>query len=475
MQLKRKARRALRRKLLASTCALLGSTPALADSGDWSFDTGVLFYSEVDRVRATEPAVIIKRDLGDDSSLSARLVIDTLSGATPTGAMPGSKSVTVTGPSGSKSTTTAAGATPLDPNFKDFRKGISITWSQPLAQLWRLDLGGEYSIEHDFKSQGVNALLSRDFNERNTTLSLGVSDEWDLVFPIGGIHAPLSTVPQTTSTSPPGGEGEPPGEGGLGNALLRAETEGGGEGPAGGGGTTTGTNPPIAASRTKQVHDLLFGVTQVMSRDWITVLNFSYSRSNGYQNDPYKMVSILNTRLGGAGQLPIAGGPPIGEPLSNIYENRPDQRVKRALYWGNKGYLAGTVLDFSYRYGRDNWGIRSNTFELRYRIPFGDNFYVMPHLRYYHQGAADFYHRALLDTEVVPQFVSADYRLAEFSARTVGIEVGGQTQGGTRVSVRFERYVQTGGVDSRVKIGIQQGYDLFPELKANIVQVSLSF
>lgn len=471
MQLKSKKLR-LRRRLLASTCALLGSTPSMADSGDWSFDTGVLYYSEQDRVQAIEPAATIKRDLGDESYVSARVVTDTLSGATPTGAMPGSQAVTVTGPSGSASTTTAPGATPLNPNFKDFRKAIGITWSQPLAQFWRLDLGGAYSIEHDFKSEGVDALLSRDFNERNTTLSIGLSDEWDLIFPIGGIHAPLSTVPQTTIVVPPFGDGSEAPEGPGLDALLRAESEGGDEGGGGGGGSA---NPPIAANRTKQVHDVLFGLTQVMNRDWITTLNFSYSRSEGYQNDPYKIVSILNTHLGGAGQLPIIGGPSIGEPISNIYENRPDLHTKCALYWGNKAYLGGSVVDFSYRYGWDDWGIHSNTFELRYRMPFGDNLYVMPHLRYYHQSAADFYQRALLDSDVVPQFVSADYRLAEFSTRTVGIEVGGQTSGGTHMSVRFERYIQSGRVDPRVQIGIQQGYDLFPELQANIVQVSLSF
>ena len=468
MQLKR--RRRLQRTLLASSCALLGTAPgAMADTGDWNVDTGVLYYSEADRVRAIEPAAIIKKDLGDDANLNIRVVTDTLSGATPTGAMPSSKTSTVTGPSGSKSTTTTPGANPLDPNFKDFRKAISATLSEPLAQYWRLDSGLSYSIEHDFKSQGVNLLLARDFNERNTTLSLGLAKEWDLVFPIGGIHKPLSTVPQTITTGGGGEPPEPPGD--AFTALTRADETGGEEG--GGGGTITTQNPPIAANAIKRVNDLLVGVTQVMSKDWLAELNFSYSRSEGYQNDPYKMVSILNTHLGG--QLPTIGGPPVGEPLSNIYENRPDLHVKRAIYLGNKAYIQGDVLDFSYRYGWDDWGIKSNTFELRYRMPVGDSWYVMPHLRWYHQNAADFYRRGLLDTNTVPPYVSADYRLAEFSARTLGVEIGRRTSWGGSFSVRVEHYVQSGGSDPRVNIGIQQQYNLFPELKADIVQVSLSF
>ncbi len=443
MQLKRRQRLRLKRALLASSCALLGTAAHAAD-GDWSVDTGVLYYSEADRVRAVEPAAIIKRDLGDDAYVDARLVVDTLSGATPTGGMPSSKISSVTSPSGMSHSTNAPGSTPLDGNFHDQRYAVSPTWSQPLAQSWRLDLGASYSDEHDFRSEGVNARLARDFDERNTTLSAGLAREWDLIFPVGGVHAPLSSVA-----------------------------------------TSSNGNDPIAANRSKTVQDLVVGVTQVMTHDWIAELNFSYSHADGYQNDPYKVVSIINTHLGGAAGLPgFPGGPggpgggfgpPIGEPIDQIYENRPDLHQKRALFLDNKVYLGGDVLDFSYRYGWDDWGIGSHTYELRYRIPFGGKFYVMPHLRWYKQSAADFYHRGLLDTDTLPAYVSADYRLSAFTARTVGVEFGMQTSWGGRASVRFERYVQSGGSDPRVQIGVQQPYDLFPELKADIVQLSLSF
>ena len=456
MQLKHKKRRRLRSSLLASTCALLGTAGnARADAGDWTVDTGVLYYSEQDRVQAIEPGAILKRDFGDDTFLTLHPVVDTLSGATPTGAMPssGKSSVTVTSPSGKTTTVAgAAGINPVDPNFKDFRKAISLTWSQPLDRLSRLDLGASYSIEHDFKSQGVNALFSHDFNERNTTLSLGLASEWDLVFPIGGVHKPLSVLPHIIASPPP-----PPGGGGDGG-------DNGQEG--GGGGVITTKNPVIAASENKRVNDLLLGVSQVMNRDWLTEFNYSYSRSTGYQNDPYKVVSILNTK---------AGTTPVGQPIFNIYENRPDLHQKQALYWGNKVYLGGDVLDFSYRYGWDDWGIRSSTYEMRYRMSWGGDFYVMPHLRWYRQNAADFYHRGLLATDKPPPFVSADYRLAAFTARTVGIEFGTRTAGGGKVSLRIERYLQSGSSDPRVDIGVQRQYDLFPDLKADIVQLSISF
>ena len=441
MQLKRKRRRKLRRTLFASSCALLGTTPAaMADGGDWSFDSGLLYYSEVDRVRAIEPALMAKRDFGDDTYLTSRFVVDSLTGATPTGAMPSDKGTTVTSASGTGGV--GAGQLPMNDHFKDLRRAVTLTWSQPFADAWRWDLGGNYSLEHDFRSEGVNVLLARDFDRRNTTLSFGASYEGDDVFPIGGIQAPLSTVPSAPT-------------------------------PASG---------PIAGDKTKTVEGGLVGLTQVMNRAWILELNYSYGYSHGYLTDPYKVVSILNTHLGGSGVtggFPILG-PSIGDPLYNIYENRPPKHREKALFVLNKAYLGGSIVDFSWRYGWDDWGIRSHTYELRYRWPMGESSYLQPHLRYYRQTQADFYQRALLDTDPIPfvvgrDFVSADYRLAAITGRTLGIEWGTELEGGHSLRLRVERYEQGGKVDPRVIIGVQQGFNSFPELTAYIAQVSYSF
>jgi hypothetical protein len=41
--------------------------------------------------------------------------------------------------------------------------------------------------------------------------------------------------------------------------------------------------------------------------------------------------------------------------------------------------------------------------------------------------------------------------------------------------LRLERYLQSGKVDPRVLIGVQQDYDSFPDLEAYIAQISYSF
>jgi len=431
MQLK-KNRSGLKRALLASGCALLGTTAekAAAAPGDWNFDAGLLYYTEVDGITAKEPELLARRDFGGDAYLKLNLVVDSLTGATPTGGMPSSKSQTVTGPSGGSSSSQGAGVTPVQGGFHDTRKAATATWDQPFAELWHWEASGNYSIEHDFKSLGASTLFARDFDRRNTTVSAGVAYEHDDVFPIGGIPEPLSQVPQSS---------------------------------------------PVTADRGKTVKSVLLGLTQVMDHDWVAKLNFSYGDSDGYLNDPYKVVSIINTHLGGKSGLIIPLGPPLGEPISQIYENRPGTRHEKGLFLDNRVALSGDVLSVAYRYAWDDWGIRSNIVELRYRWAFANDYYLQPHLRWYRQSAADFYHRGLLDSDTIPEFVSADYRLAAFTGRTVGLELGARLSGGRTVSLRIEHYSQGGGSDPHVEVGEQTGYDLFPGLSANIVQVDFTF
>jgi hypothetical protein len=169
-----------------------------------------------------------------------------------------------------------------------------------------------------------------------------------------------------------------------------------------------------------------------------------------------------------------------GDPLYQIYENRPPTRSQRTLYLRNKVYLGGDVLDVSYSHGWDTWDVRSNTLEARYRWALSDEYFLQPHLRYYKQSAAYFYQRGLLDSEVLPTYVSADYRLSAFTARTIGLEYGTDVvsrqwlPAGT-FTVRYEHYSQNGGSDPLVEIGTQQNFSLFPGLSANIVQVDYSF
>ena len=136
--------------------------------------------------------------------------------------------------------------------------------------------------------------------------------------------------------------------------------------------------------------------------------------------------------------------------------------------------IGGDVLRVSYRYFWDDWGIKSNTVDLEYRLELWNGFYLQPHYRYYTQTAADFYRHSLRDNESVPSYVSADFRLAEFTGETLGIKLGVDFSNSTKFAVRFEKYTQTGDAHPDDAVGIQNNYDLYPTLEATIFQVTFS-
>ena len=424
--------------LAAATCALLGSavtTPVAAQeegSGSgWSFDSTLLYYGESDdRVRDISAAVAALRDFGDERKLSATLTADTLTGASASGAIALNRPQTFTSPSGRAVYTTAAGDVPLDDTFLDTRFALNASWTQPLARLYTFSAGVGFSTEYDYTHLGANLALARDFNKRNTTLSAGVAWSQDDVDPVGGRPLPLSQMLD------------------VGN---NGNKRGGGE--------------------SKDVLDLLLGFTQVLNRTTVLRVNYSYSDSSGYLNDPYKLLSVVDPLTGDT-----LARAPIGQGPDGVYlfESRPDKRTKQSLYAEVKHAFGTPVMHLAYRYMTDDWGIDSNTLEVRLRWPLGAG-YIEPQLRYYTQSAADFYRASLVSGAALPRYASADFRLGDFDATTIGIKYGHGTASGNEWSIRAEYYQQNGTVPREQIIGNQANREQYPDLSAVIVQFGYRF
>ena len=435
--------------LAAATCALLGTAAPGAvvaqEIGKWDVDTAGLYYGEADRVRDLSLSILAKTQPSEDKYLSLTFTLDTLTGASPNGAAPSASPqyfttpITLTRTSGGGISSSGgrflvpAGELPLDSTFKDTRYAGSAHWQQPLSRLTTLNFGGSLSTEHDYTHLGVDTQIAHDFNNRNTTLSGGLEWSDDKVKPIGGSPIPFSDVRFATS---------------LGNQI-----DNGPQGPS---------------SLGKHVRDLLVGLTQVLSRRTVVQVNYSLSRSDGYLTDPYKMMSVVDPTSGDV----VAGLDP-GYGLY-IYENRPDTREKRSLYGLLKHDFNGNVLDASYRIMTDDWGVRSKTLDLHYRWELSGDKFLQPHLRFYSQTAADFYHTVLLDGEPLPAYVSADYRLGKFDAATVGIKFGSKTRSGV-FSARLEVYKQMGDPSPDALVGSLRTVDLNPDLTAVIAELSYKF
>lgn len=424
--------------LAAATCALLGSArsaPAAAadDEDRWEIESALLYYGESDdRVQDASLSVFAKRDFDDGKLLDFSITADTLTGASPNGATALDRPQTFTSPSGEHTYRTPAGEIPLDDTFLDTRYAASANWTQPFAGLYTISAGGSFSDEFDYTHAGANVRLTRDFNQRNTTLSAAFAYSWDESDPVGGVPVGLSQMPDEDDDSNRGG------------------------------------------AQTKDVVDVVIGVAQVINRSTVVRVNYSYSDSSGYLNDPYKILSVVDPVTGDT----IARSPPPGEDgPSGIYrfENRPDTRTKHGLYAEARTWLGGKVLSLSYRYMTDDWEIDSHTLEAHLRWPIGATSYVEPHLRYYTQTAAEFYRVSLVDGEPLPQYASADYRLAEFDGITAGLKFGHETSGGNEWSVRVEFYQQKGKVSDSQLIGNQLDRETIADLHAIIAQFSYRF
>ena len=423
MQLKRPVS-PLHLGLMAASCALLSQT-ARSQATDGSeqplqLDSALLYYKEnAGRVQTIEPMVSLKKDFGDLHVLDATLTIDTLTGATPNGALPAHKAQTFAGPSSGSLTprpgiktylyTAGPGNLPEDPRFSETRVAGDADWAQPLGLADTVTFGGHASVEHDFDSVALHGGISHGFNEKNTTLSAEINEEFDEIQARGGNPV-------------------------AGSDYELYEHEG---------------------SQHKSVSGVLLGVTQVLTRNWLMDLNYTYDDSRGYLTDPYRILSVLDSSGNIAGYR---------------YESRPGTRARQSLYWVNKVALGPTVLDISYRRGKDNWDIGSDTVEARLRIDVSRGIYLEPHARWYHQTAADFYTLYLETTSPQPLFMSADPRLAGFVGTTVGIKFGVSVGRNGELSMRLEQYEQRPS-DQSSALPALQGLDLNPNLKATIVQL----
>jgi len=423
--------------LAAATCALLGTAivaPVSASETDrWSFDSSLLYYGESDdRVQDVSAAIAAKRAFDDERYLNLTLTADTLTGASASGATALDRPQTFTSPSGKKTYTTPAGEIPLDDTFLDTRFALNVGWTQPLARLYTFSAGLSFSTEYDYTHLGANLGLSRDFNKRNTTLAAGIAWSQDDIDPEGGAPVPLSQMLD------------------VGNNANKRGTD------------------------SKDVLDLLLGVTQVLGRNTVVRVNYSYSDSSGYLTDPFKTLSVVDPVTGDT--IARTAAPGLTGPNGVYrYESRPDSRVKQSLYAEVKHAFGAPVLYSSLRFMTDDWGIDSETAEVRLRWPIGAASYVEPQLRYYTQSEADFYRASLVNGQALPQYASADFRLGNFDAITAGLKFGHHTAGGNEWSTRVEYYMQSGDVPDNQIIGNQARREQFPDLNAVIVQFNYRF
>lgn len=399
MQLKQlkqftKTNKTIYQGLAIATCSLLSNVPQNShahdvEGKDLDYSTSFLDYVEKGRVKIREINQTVKWQMNDDITLSGSFTFDSITGSTPTGALKNNNNAaaqTSTTASGTSSGTGFGGGGSQNAKFLDAlapivdrRVAVGGQIEQALDRNSRYKAGALFSREDDYTSYGLTGSYVMELNNKLLTLEAGVGLSYDIIDPIDGSPAPdrLTNVNSTF-------------------ALENGE---------------------------KSTYDFSFTATQILNHRTIAKAGFTTGIVKGYLSDPYKVVTLRNE---------ISG---LAE--AYFFERRPDSRFRNALLLDvTHQPFENDVIYAGYQFFWDDWSIQSHKIDLRYRWGFGRS-YLMPHFRFYHQSAANFY-REFLDRgngenpDAVgtpsginaPAYASADTRLDKLNTLTLGIKYG---------------------------------------------------
>ena len=172
---------------------------------------------------------------------------------------------------------------------------------------------------------------------------------------------------------------------------------------------TQGSVPTNTLKNDKDISSAWVGVSRIVSKNAIVRFGLAYTYREGFLTDPYKK-----------------------------NDKRPGERNEWAFSTGYRHYFfwPDGALQADYRYFDDDWGVASHTLNLAWHQNLWRDTQLIPFVRYYSQGEADFFAN-IAGTD--KRYYSDDYRLSSFGAVTVGLRVRQQI-GNWAITAVGERY-----------------------------------
>jgi hypothetical protein len=172
---------------------------------------------------------------------------------------------------------------------------------------------------------------------------------------------------------------------------------------------TQGSVPTNTLHDDKDSSSAWVGVSRIISKNAIVRFGLTYTYRDGFLTDPYKK-----------------------------NDRRPDEREEWVLGTGYRQYFIWPdgALQADYRYFDDDWGVASHTLDLAWHQNLGERTQLIPFLRYYSQGEADFFAN-VADTN--QRYFADDYRLSAFGAVSGGLRLRHEI-GDWALSAVGERY-----------------------------------
>lgn len=177
-------------------------------------------------------------------------------------------------------------------------------------------LNASYSREHDYSSKTLIVNLYYPFAKKNTILHYGYTASWDLVFPQVAFW-----------------------------------------------------------TRQRNTYSSDFSLSQILAKNLIAQLIFSYSTIRGEQTNGYQVIRIIEN-----------------ETVHTINAVHPDFRARRtAGIMANWGFTKNSTLELDYRYYWDNWNIFSHTITGTFKTHISDLLNMEIEYRQYNQTRAFFF------------------------------------------------------------------------------------
>ncbi|MDH4126026.1 MAG: DUF3570 domain-containing protein [Gammaproteobacteria bacterium] len=227
------------------------------------------------------------------------------------------------------------------------------------------------------------------------------------------------------------------------------------------------TDPTFERENDRQHYGI--GLTQILTRNLISSLNFEVITDEGYLNNPYRSVRYADP----------------GSALGYSYESElyPSTRTSSAVGLRAKYYLPyRAAIEGEYRYFTDTWGIESSTMSLGYTHPWGP-WTFSARFRYHDQTGADFF-SDLFPYSQATNFRGRDKELSPLTSNTVKLAASYEFIGGAE-GWRFLKKATVNASVDILTVDYHEFRDLstgagFPgeplyALEANVFQIFFSF
>ncbi|MDH4072536.1 MAG: DUF3570 domain-containing protein [Gammaproteobacteria bacterium] len=224
-------------------------------------------------------------------------------------------------------------------------------------------------------------------------------------------------------------------------------------------------DPNFFRDNTRQQYGV--GVTQILTRNLISALNFEVITDEGFLNNPYRSVRFLDP------------GSAVGYSFeSELY---PRTRTTSAVGVRAKYYLPyRAAIEAQYRFFSDTWDIVAHTGSLSYVHPWGD-FTFTAKYRYHTQTGAHFFRDMFARSEAT-NFRGRDKELSPLSSQTIKLSAAYEfisdgwsfiDKGTVNVSLD---YLQVDYEEFRdISTGAPLGSEPLYALDATVLQVFFSF